>query len=315
MTSPRVNGPGAGLPLGALARPAAHEPVTEVTRAVSGASGSDARIEGLRDVGAPPQRTGRLFAHRELPPAKTGAIADPAEHAGSVRGTILLIPYDTGINGDRRPSKEWAKRNTSILVAEALKGEVLDGFRITVAGLPSKYQHQPQRIAGLIADRDADAVIAMGYLGRGNQIQFESFAYNVLDNDTPDLLGYLGQGRPIIGDAPERYRTTLPIRSMQQRAYEALGDNVLADPVAISTDAGEVGCNLAFFSVMDAVTHRAAERNEPPIPAGFIHVPRAPQQLMRHEDPSAFMPFDDIVRGVRASICAVASTLTKEAAD
>jgi len=293
----------ARLPAGARATSDDSKP------SVSNGSG-DPRVAALRHVGAPLQRP--AFEYRGGASVHAGAIADPAESTGKVRGTILLMPYDTGVNGDRRPSNEWVKRNTSLLVAEALEGEIIGGFRVAVAGLPSKYQHQPQRVSSLIAERDVDAVIAMGYLGRGRQIEFESFAYNVLDNDTPDLLGYLGHGRPIIEEAPDRYRTTLPIELMRQCADEALKGGAVDDPIKISTNAGVVGCNLAFFSVMDAVSRRAAVRNEPVIPAGFIHVPRAPEQLTRNEDRSAYMPFDEIVRGVRASIQAVASTLHRD---
>mgnify|MGYP006951274855 CR=1 FL=1 len=141
----------ARLPAGARATSDDSKP------SVSNGSG-DPRVAALRHVGAPLQRP--AFEYRGGASVHAGAIADPAESTGKVRGTILLMPYDTGVNGDRRPSNEWVKRNTSLLVAEALEGEIIGGFRVAVAGLPSKYQHQPQRVSSLIAERDVDALTA-----------------------------------------------------------------------------------------------------------------------------------------------------------
>lgn len=46
-------------------------------------------------------------------------------------------------------------------------------------------------------------------------------------------------------------------------------------PVRLSSTAGTIGCNLIFYYVMDCLAGKGRH-----IPAGFIHVPRPPEQAL-----------------------------------
>ena len=70
----------------------------------------------------------------------------------------------------------------------------------------------------------------------------------------------------------------------------ALGNNVQVKlPAEVSMSAGTFVCNHVFYGLMDL----AALRGQPFI-AGFVHVPRLPQQ----RDNAKAMALEDIVRGL-----------------
>ena len=112
------------------------------------------------------------------------------------------------------------------------------------------------------------AVICTGVSGRGSTIAVERVAINVF-SAPKSIMGEEALDRPIRGDGPEAYFTTLPYRKL----LEALKESRI--PTRLSNTAGTVGCNLIFYYVMD---YLALEGHN--IPAGFIHVPRIPEQAL-----------------------------------
>ncbi len=57
-------------------------------------------------------------------------------------------------------------------------------------------------------------------------------------------------------------------------------------PALISNSAGTFGCNLIFYQLMDYL-----DRESINIPAGFIHVPRLPEQALDGKTPSMALDF------------------------
>jgi len=102
----------------------------------------------------------------------------------------------------------------------------------------------------------------------------------IADND-----GAQPDDAPVVPGGPAAYLATLLVRA----AVAALQAEKL--PAQLSMSAGTFVCNHVFYGLM----HLAAAR-EHPFRAGFLHVPRLPQQAPDGKAPH--MALDDIVRGI-----------------
>src|SRR4029078_5819252 len=112
----------------------------------------------------------------------------------------------------------------------------------------------------------------------------ERVAVNVQDADIPDNDGAQPVDAPVIAGGPSAYLATLPVRA----AVAALRAQEL--PAQLSMSAGTFVCNHVFYGLMHfSATGRRRFR------AGFLHVPRLPQQG-RAGTPS--MTPDSVARGI-----------------
>ena len=98
-------------------------------------------------------------------------------------------------------------------------------------------------------------------------------------------------------EGPAAYFTELPIRAM----LEAL--KAAKIPAEISNSAGTYGCNQIFYHLMDYLA-----REKIVVPAGFIHVPSLPEQVVDKKMPS--MTVDLIAKALEVAVEVVASGLS-----
>jgi len=102
--------------------------------------------------------------------------------------------------------------------------------------------------------------------------------------------------QPLREGGPAAYFTTLPFREILAALKEA------KIPAALSNSAGTVGCNQIFYHLMDYLA-----REEIDIPAGFVHVPRLPEQALGKRMPS--MSLDLSARALEIVVEAIAEKL------
>lgn len=157
--------------------------------------------------------------------------------------------------------------------------------------LPVDYKRAEQQLYQYINSARPAAIVMLGVAPKRKAISIERFALNIDDAPLPDNAGAMRQGEMIRFDAPSAYMSTLPVRAMASRL------DALDIPVELSNHAGAYLCNHVFFAARDY-----CERYKLYIPAGFIHLPAI------GDEPPA-MPFDTMLRGVRACLDVVASSI------
>ena len=160
------------------------------------------------------------------------------------------------------------KVNPSIVACRPLDGRVFNGYRVKVEEVTMKFDGLKEEIEGHIKEYSPSAVICTGVSGRGSTIAVERVAINVF-SAPKSIMGAGALDKPIREDGPDAYFTTLPYRNL----LEALKDSRI--PARLSNTAGTVGCNLIFYYVMDYLSGEGRH-----IPAGFVHVPRLPEQAL-----------------------------------
>jgi pyroglutamyl-peptidase len=204
-----------------------------------------------------------------------------------LKGKILLTGYEPFLDFTRNPSTEACK---------LLAGKTIDGYEVVVEVLPMRYKEIQGIIRGFIDRHNPVAVISTGVSSLAPDICVERVAINVGSADGGPNFGYDRLDQVLNPDGPAAYWSTLPIREIVEKI------NAEGIPARISNTAGTQGCNLVFYHLMDYVAKKQLG-----IPAGFIHVPRLPENAVGTRNPS--MSLESSVKALEIAVKTVASHL------
>ena len=174
-----------------------------------------------------------------------------------------------------------------------------DGIELHTRILPVEAKRGPATLVKAIDAARPDAVLCLGESGRAAAITIERLFINLADYRIADNAGVSLVNRAIVADGPAAYFSTLPV--------QALRDAIVASGVGVefSLSAGAFLCNHVAYAMLHHL-----RRKRRAIPAGFVHLPRLPEQVRGGGGQGAgpSMPLDEMVRAVRAMIDALASS-------
>ena len=174
--------------------------------------------------------------------------------------------------------------NASLEAVRRLPPQI-GGLEVVTAELPTSYARSLAALEAAIERTKPDIVLCVGQAGDRAALCVERVAINVQDTEIADNDGAKPVDVPVIAGGPAAYLATLPARAVAAALHaEKL-------PAQLSMSAGTFVCNHVFYGLM----HLAAARRHP-FRAGFLHVPRLPQQAPDGKAPH--MALDDIVRGI-----------------
>ena len=185
--------------------------------------------------------------------------------------------------------------NPSQQIVQTLTQRHFAAVELCTAILPVDYAAGPAAALSAIQAQQPDAVLCLGQAARRPALSIERVAVNLLDFAIPDNAGIRAVDEPAVADGPAAYFATLPVR----RILAAV--QAFHVPCELSLSAGAFLCNQVFYAVL----HYLA-LNRPTVPAGFIHVPSLPEQVISKPAPS--MSLDTMVMGVYAAIVAIGET-------
>lgn len=184
--------------------------------------------------------------------------------------------------------------NPSNEACRRLEGETFNGYKVAVETIPLRYDEVKLKLLEAIEKHDPSAIICTGQSGAAT-INLERVAINVADARIPYNCGAQPTDKPIVDGGPVAYWTKLPLR----RLLEAL--KAAGIPTTISNSAGTFGCNHIFYELMHYLDETGWD-----IPAGFIHVPPLPEQVV--DKGAASMSVETTAQALRV----VAEKLTGE---
>lgn len=204
-----------------------------------------------------------------------------------MKGTILLTGYEPFLDFKRNPSLEACK---------LLEGMDYNGYEVAVEELPMRYKEIQDIIRQLVDKHKPAAIIATGVSSKAPDICVERVAINVGSADGGPNFGYDTLDQVLNPNGPAAYWSTLPIRDI----VEAIKKTGI--PARVSNSAGTQGCNLVFYHLMDYLAEKELDT-----PAGFIHVPRLPENAVSIINPS--MSLITSARALEEAVSLVASRL------
>ncbi|MHA1866132.1 MAG: pyroglutamyl-peptidase I [Candidatus Heimdallarchaeaceae archaeon] len=181
-----------------------------------------------------------------------------------------------------------SKVNPTAKLCEKLNNKTINNYKIISYIIPLHFHEINEFIETIFKSHIPSAFIATGQSNR-DRIAIERVAINIADARIPYNCGTKPYEQKLFPDAPVAYWSTLPVRKIKEKMLE---NNI---PAELSYSAGTFGCNQIFYSLMHYVTKKKFN-----IPAGFIHVPSLPEQVLEKRIPS--MSFELIEKGIRVAI-------------
>ena len=203
-----------------------------------------------------------------------------------LKGTILITGFEPFGGSDVNPS---------IMACRRLEGRTFNGCGVAVEEIPLRYAEVRPRLLEAIERHSPSAVVCTGQSGAAT-VNVERVAINVADARIPYNCGDEPRDRVIVEGGPAAYFTGLPYRRLLKALEEA------KVPCSLSNSAGTFGCNHVFYELMHHLSVNGVE-----IPAGFIHVPSLPEQVL--EKKTASMSLDTTVRGLEAVLTELSKDL------
>lgn len=198
--------------------------------------------------------------------------------------TVLLTGFDA-FGGDTL--------NPSWLAVQALDGELIEGYTLVAAQIPTAFTGATQELIRLLKQHQPILGICVGQAGGRSALSLERVAINIQDARIADNTGAQPIDVPSDPGGPAAYFSTLPIKAMMR----ALTDAGLA--AEVSQTAGTFVCNHVFYGLMHAL---AKQKGKHKAIGGFIHVPYLPDQGIPN------MSLQDMVRGLRIAVACALTT-------
>ncbi len=184
--------------------------------------------------------------------------------------------------------------NPSEQTVLAIAHDDLPGVELRTAILPVDRTRSGATAIAALREFGPDAVVCLGEASRRPVVSIERVAINLMNYPMADNSGNRITDMPIAPDGPAAYFTTLPVCAMHDAVRAA------KVPAELSLSAGAFLCNQVTYEVLHYLaTNRLA------IPAGFIHLPALPEQVLDKVPPASSMGLETMVKGVRAALGAV----------
>lgn len=204
--------------------------------------------------------------------------------AGGARGVLLLSGFEPF--GGERVNPSWE-------VAAQLDGREIGGLVVKAARLPVSTPRAVRAIAAAIRRLRPRAVLGLGQAGGRAAISLEQVAINLVERRAGHESDGGLAGTPVVRGGADALFARLPLRAIL-RALKRRGI-----PAALSLSAGAYVCN----SVMYATLHTLRAR--PEVAAGFIHLPYAAHQAVRHRQAPS-MTLEMMTTAVEAAAAVIA---------
>lgn len=181
--------------------------------------------------------------------------------------------------------------NPSQMLVGSLSERDFKNAVLIKAILPVDQAKAPEKMKGMIAQHQPDALLAFGLAMGRPKISLERFALNLKNFRIPDNQGVTVTDQPIHPDGPAAYFSTLPLRSMLNALVTA------GIPAELSLSAGAYLCNLIFYAMMHALASQGLNG-----PAGFVHLPALPEQAAESKKSIPSLSFDCLVEAAKILI-------------
>lgn len=202
---------------------------------------------------------------------------------------ILLTAFDPFGGEKVNPALESVK-----LVADKI-GDV----EVAKVEVPTVFRKSIATVQAAIEREKPDAVLCIGQAGGRLDMTPERVAINIDDARIKDNEGNQPVDTPIFEDGAPAYFATLPIKAMVEYMHEA------GIPASISNTAGTYVCNHLMYGTLYTLA-----KWYPGVRGGFMHIPFIPSQVVNRKPAAACMSVDMIVKGIEASIRAIAENDT-----
>ena len=128
--------------------------------------------------------------------------------------------------------------------------------------LPVSFMRAGKKIREALREKRPDVLVMLGQRGKGESIDIERIAINMMDASNPDNDGYHPQEQTIVDGGEAAYFSNLPVKTLRDALlYRGIS-------ARISNSAGLYVCNSTYYNALNEIYEQGL-----PTKALFIHLP------------------------------------------
>ena len=128
--------------------------------------------------------------------------------------------------------------------------------------LPVSFMRAGKKIREALREKRPDVLVMLGQRGKGESIDIERIAINMMDASNPDNDGYHPQEQTIVDGGEAAYFSNLPVKTLRDALLHR------GIPARVSNSAGLYVCNSTYYNALNEIYEQGL-----PTKALFIHLP------------------------------------------
>lgn len=129
--------------------------------------------------------------------------------------------------------------------------------------LPVSFMRAGKMIREALKEKRPDVLVMLGQRSKGESIDIEHIAINMMDASSPDNDGYHPQEQTIVDGGEAAYFSNLPVKTLRDALLQK------GIPARVSNSAGLYVCNSTYYNALNEIYDQGLS-----IKAVFIHLPR-----------------------------------------
>lgn len=137
------------------------------------------------------------------------------------------------------------------------------GIELEVLQLPVSFKRAGEAIREILQTKRPDILVVLGQRGRGQNLDIERIAVNLMDSANSDNDGYCPQEQTIADDGDSAYFSNIPVKILR----DALLSRGM--PAKVSNSAGLYVCNSTYYNALDEIYKYSLQ-----VKAVFVHLPK-----------------------------------------
>jgi pyroglutamyl-peptidase len=153
--------------------------------------------------------------------------------------------------------------NSSWETASQIGQHTISGVDIEVVRLPVSFIGSGKLIRKLLQTHKPDVLVMLGQRGKGQSVDIERIAINMMDSVNPDNDGFSPRELPIVENGSNAYFSNMSVKTLKDALEKS---NI---PSKVSNSAGLYVCNSTYYHALSEIFY-----NELPTKAVFVHLPK-----------------------------------------
>ena len=158
--------------------------------------------------------------------------------------------------------------NSSWETAVRVKQLPHTGIELDVLQLPVSFKRAGKAIREILQTKRPDILVMLGQRGKGQSIDIERIAVNLMDSANPDNDGYCPQEHMVCAGGKSAYFSNLPVKILRDALLQK---NI---PAKVSNSAGLYVCNSTYYNALNEI-----EKYSLQVKAVFVHLPKLSQDF------------------------------------
>lgn len=152
--------------------------------------------------------------------------------------------------------------NSSLETAVRVGQLAPNGVCMETLLLPVSFVKAGEMIREALREKRPDVLVMLGQRGKGESIDIERIAINMMDASNPDNDGYHPQEQTIVDEGEAAYFSNLPVKTLRDALLHR------GIPARVSNSAGLYVCNSTYYNALNEIYDQGLSTK-----ALFIHLP------------------------------------------